>query len=391
MSKEISTELEEALKEYPRVVAAVDLEAVLDNVRMMKANIPDGTKITAVIKTDAYGHGALEVGRKLENEPYLWGFAVATFEEAKQLREGGLKKPVLILGYVFPYAYEEMAQLGIRPAVFRLDQLEELDMAAKALNIRMPIHIAVDTGMSRIGITPDENGIEFIKKAISMKNLEVEGIFTHFARADESNLSNANDVLKRYTAFLTQIYERTGYQIPIQHCSNSAGIIALMPNAAMNMVRAGVTIYGMWPSDEVDKKPVPIRPVMSLYSHVVYVKTLNEGTPISYGGTFVTTKETRVATIPVGYGDGYPRGLSNKGYVLIRGQKARILGRVCMDQFMVDVTESEDIHEGDKVTLLGADGDLKISAEELGNISGRFNYELTCDINKRVPRAFLGK
>ncbi len=391
MTKEINTELEKALKEYPRVVAAVDLEAVLDNVRMMKANIPDGTKITAVIKTDAYGHGALEVGKKLENEPYLWGFAVATFEEAKQLREGGLKKPVLILGYVFPYAYEEMAQLGIRPAVFRVDQLEELDAAAKAVNIRMPIHIAVDTGMSRIGITPDEKGIEFIKKAISMKNLEVEGIFTHFARADESNLSNANDVLKRYTAFLTQIYERTGYQIPIQHCSNSAGIIALMPNAAMNMVRAGVTIYGMWPSDEVDKKPVPIKPVMSLYSHVVYVKTLNEGTPISYGGTFVTTKETRVATIPVGYGDGYPRGLSNKGYVLIRGQKAKILGRVCMDQFMVDVTDFKDINEGDKVTLIGVDGDLKISAEELGNISGRFNYELTCDINKRVPRVFLGK
>ncbi|MCR4995686.1 MAG: alanine racemase [Butyrivibrio sp.] len=382
--------------ENSRVCARVDLGAIEYNLEAMKGNIPDGVRIMAVIKTDAYGHGALRIAQFLEDKDYIWGYATATAEEAFDLRDNGINKPVLVLGYTFPYAYEKMLSLGIRPAVFREDMLKELgDCSEKLLKSGViknpaPIHIAVDTGMSRIGIRHDKSGEEFVGKAFEVESLEIEGIFTHFARADEKDLSNAKEREQIFAEFVKNTETAAGRKIPIHHCANSASIISI-PESSMDMVRAGVTIYGMWPSDEVSKDIIDLKPAMELVSHIVMIKEVPAGTPVSYGGTFVTDSASKIATIPVGYGDGYPRSLSNKGYVLINGHRANILGRVCMDQFMVDVTDIPDVKEGDKVILLGKDSvsGETISAETLGDLSGRFNYELTCDINHRVPRVYI--
>lgn len=374
-------------KGYERVRADISLDAILANMESMKRNLKEGVQITAVLKTNAYGHGAVEIAKVLEPLDYVWGYAVAAFEEAVELREAGLRKPILLLGYVFPYCYQELAKMNIRPAVFREDMLEQLSAAAKAAGKKIKIHIAVDTGMSRIGIFPDETGLDFVKKALETEGLQVEGMFTHFARADEADRSFTEEQLEKFVWLTEAVKERLGYEIPIRHCSNSAGIIEY-PHANMTMVRAGITLYGLWPSDEVRKDIVPLEPVMSLRSHIIYIKEISAGTPVSYGGTWAPDHTVRLATVPVGYGDGWPRSLSNKGYVLIRGQKAPIRGRVCMDQFMVEVTDIPDAAEGDEVTLIGRDGDAYISMEEVGDLSGRFNYELACDINPRVPRLF---
>ena len=249
------------------------------------------------------------------------------------------------------------------------------------------IHIALDTGMSRIGFADKPESVEEIKKIAALPNVEIEGMFTHFARADETDKAPAVEQLERYLTF-ADLLEKAGVQIPLKHCSNSAGIIR-MPEANLNLVRAGITIYGIYPSDEVERDIVKLKPAMELKSHVAYVKDLPAGTAISYGGTFASENDLRVATIPVGYADGYPRTLSNKGWVLIHGQKAPILGRVCMDQFMVDVTHIPDVKHGDEVTLIGRDGDEFISIETFGDMSGRFSYEFACDISKRVPRVYI--
>ncbi|SFB69417.1 alanine racemase [Butyrivibrio sp. YAB3001] len=383
------------LEEYSRVYAKIDLDAIKYNLESMRKNIPDGTRIMAVIKTDAYGHGAVRIAKMLEEVDYIWGYATATAEEAFELRNNAVKKPILVLGYTFPYSHRRMLLEGIRPTVFRMDMAKELSECGQKLLengelTELPeIHIAVDTGMSRIGITPDEKGVDFVQKVMYLKGIHVEGIFTHFARADEKDLTNVKNREKVFVDFIKAVEERTGRRIPLRHCANSASIIAV-PESSMDMVRAGVTMYGMWPSEEVPKNIIDLKPTMELISHVVMVKEVPAGTPVSYGGTFVTDKTTKIATIPVGYGDGYPRSLSGKGYVMIDGHRANILGRVCMDQFMVDVTDIPDIHEGDEVVLLGKDKKTgeEITAEFLGELSGRFNYELTCDINKRVPRIF---
>ncbi|MBO4374862.1 MAG: alanine racemase [Lachnospiraceae bacterium] len=368
-----------------RVAAYIDLSAIRFNIESMKANLAPGTLITAVIKTDGYGHGAVPIAEYLEGIDYLWGFAVATFEEARQLRDAGIKKPVLILGYTFPYCYQQISELELRPAVFRKDTLAELSKAAEHTGKDIAVHIAVDTAMSRIGIFPDDSGLEFVNDALHTPGLNVEGIFTHFSKADEAERDNTISQIGHFRSFCERIDRELGYVIPVKHCSNSAGIISYK-YANMDMVRAGITLYGLWPSDEVPKDTVPLRPVMSLRSHVVYVKEIDEGTAVSYGGTYVAKEKRKIATIPAGYGDGYPRSLSNKGYVLIRGRKAPITGRICMDQFMVDVTDIPDVCPGDEVTLVGKDGDEEITMEMLGDLSGRFNYELACDINQRVPR-----
>jgi alanine racemase len=268
---------------------------------------------------------------------------------------------------------------------------EELAQAAEKDGQPIHIHVAVDTGMSRIGITPDDKGLDFIRRALQLQDkgcICLEGIFTHFSRADETELDHTRGQLRRFSDFTARIEEELGYRIPLRHCSNSAGIIRL-PESNFDLVRAGITLYGLWPSADVPRDPVPLKPVMSLQSHIVYVKTVPAGTQVSYGGTYVTAQEERIATVPVGYGDGYPRSLSNRGYVLIRGQKAPIRGRVCMDQMMVDVSHIPGVREGDTVTLIGQDGHLSITMEELGDLSGRFNYELACDISPRVPRVFV--
>ena len=375
---------------YDRVWAQIDMDAVLFNMESMRANIREDVKIVAVLKTNGYGHGAVALMKEMEKLPYVWGYAAATFEEAKELRENGAKKPILLLGYVFPYCYRELARLEIRPSCFREDMLKELSAAAKEEGKAIRIHIALDTGMGRIGIRPDDEGLSFVRKAMNTPGLIVEGMFTHFAKADEEDHGPTHAQIALYTGFRDRIREELGLEIPLCHCSNSAGIIEF-PEANMNLVRAGITLYGLWPSSEVSRTIVPLRPVMTLYSRIVYIKEAGPGVSVSYGGTYTTSAEkTRIATIPVGYGDGYPRSLSGKGYVLICGKKALILGRVCMDQMMVDVTDIPDAREGSLVTLIGKDAGESITMEQLGDLSGRFNYELACNINRRVPRIVCG-
>lgn len=381
------------IEEYRRVYAEVDLDAIRSNLENMKANIAPDTGIIGVIKTDGYGHGAIPIGKELEKLSYVTGYAVATAEEAFILRESAIKKPILILGYTFPYSYIRLMEEEVRLTVFHEDMLNELSVlcreeAVRGKQLKARIHIKVDTGMSRIGIRPDEQGIAFVKKALETEGIEVEGIFTHFARADEEDKTNVRHQLSVFSEFLRKVREETGREIPIKHCSNSAGILELK-EANMDVVRAGITLYGLWPSDQVRKDIVTLKPALSLYSSIVYLKEIEEGTPVSYGGTYIARNKIRVATIPVGYGDGYPRGLSGKGYVLIKGKKAPILGRVCMDQMMADVTSIPGVALGDKVTLIGRDGSEQITMEQLGALSGRFNYELACCLGKRIPRVYI--
>lgn len=376
------------LEKYQRVYAAVDLDAIHYNMEQMYKNLAPGTKMIGVIKTDGYGHGAVPIGRELEQLDYVFGYAVATAEEALILRHAGLKKPILILGYTFPYCYEDLIRNDIRAALFREDSIGELADCAQRLHKTAKVHVKVDTGMTRVGIRPDEGGLRFVEKVLRTDGLELEGVFTHFARADEADKSSAKEQLAKFRDFIRQTEDTLGVRIPVKHCSNSAGIVEL-PEANMDVVRAGITLYGLWPSEEVSRDIVSLHPVLSLKSHIVYCKEVEANVAISYGGTYVTPGKMRVATIPVGYGDGYPRGLSNKGYVLIRGKKAPILGRVCMDQFMVSLEEIPEAAEGDEVTLIGADGTERVTMEELGALSGRFNYELACDLGKRIPRVFI--
>lgn len=378
--------IQESVESYQRVRVDIDLDAAVENMKNMKENLRPETKMMAVVKTDGYGHGAPQIASVLEPLDFVWGYATATFEEAHLLRMAGIRKPILILSYSFPYCYPMLAENEIRPAVFREDTLEELEEVARKTGKKIKVHVKVDTGMGRIGISPDDAGMEFVKKLLSLSDVELEGIFTHFARADETDKSNAMNQLRVFQAFVERVENTYGIQIPFKHCSNSAGILEI-PEANMDLVRAGITLYGLYPSDEVRKDLVPLKPVLSLHSHVVYVKDLKPGQSVSYGGTFTADKAMRVATIPVGYGDGYPRSLSSKGWVLIHGKKAPILGRVCMDQFMVDVSDVPECKNGDEVTLIGEG----ITAEALGDLSGRFNYELVCDLGKRIPRVFYVK
>lgn len=341
----------------------------------------------AVIKADAYGHGAVPVAHLIEDYDYIWGFAAATAEEAIHLREAGITKPILILGIVFDEYFPELVRYEIRPAVCEYEEARKLSDEAVLQKKTVHIHIALDTGMTRIGFADAQENVEEIKKISELPNLEIEGMFTHFARADEYDRSPAMVQLERYLDFSRRV-EEAGVEIPLHHCSNSAGIIR-MPEANLNIVRAGITIYGIYPSSEVERDIVKLEPVMELKSHVTYVKDVPAGAAISYGGTYVADRKLRVATVPVGYADGYSRQLSNKGWVLIHGQKAPILGRVCMDQFMVDVTEIGDVKKGDEVTLIGRDGDEFIGIEEIGDLCGRFSYEFACDISPRVPRVYI--
>jgi len=373
-------------EEISRVYAKIDLDALRYNMESMHRNVKEDTKFIAVIKTDAYGHGALPVAKAIEDLPYLWGYAVATVDEANALIENGRKKPILILGISFFEQYHDIVEKHIRPAVCDYEVAKALSDIAVDMNETVHIHIPIDTGMSRIGFQVTEETAQTIEEIAKLPNVEVEGIFTHFAKADEADKLPTKEQIARFRKIIDMVEER-GIHIPLKHCSNSAGIIEF-PEANMNLVRAGVTMYGMWPSDEVRRDVVSLRPVMSLKSHISFIKLLEPGRQISYGGTYTTKEPRKIATIPVGYGDGYARSLSNKGYVLIRGQRAYICGRVCMDQFMVDVTDIEGVKEGDKVTLLGRDGEECITMEDLGDLSGRFNYEFACLINQRVPRVY---
>ncbi|MBQ6947316.1 MAG: alanine racemase [Clostridia bacterium] len=367
---------------YPsRVYARIDLDAICDNVERVQQIVGEQVGVYAVIKANAYGHGALQVAKALKKK--VAGFGVATAEEALSLRDAGIKNPILILGYIFPDSSEAMIMEDITLTVFDYETAEMLSEMAGRLNKTVKVHIKVDTGMGRIGFLPDATGVKTICNIAALPHLEIEGLFSHFACADETDKTSATRQLEKFTSFADAL-ETAGVKIPLKHMSNSAGITE-MPDARFNMVRLGISTYGLYPSDEVDRSKLQLTPAMSLHAKVTYVKTVPAGTPVSYGSTFVTDRETVIATISIGYADGYPRSLSGRGYMMIRGQKAPVLGRVCMDQCMVDVTHIPDVCRGDEVIVMGEG----VDTETVARLSDRLHYELICDIGVRVPRVYI--
>ena len=375
------------MKTYSRVYAKIDLDAIAYNMEQMKQNIRPETKVMAVIKADGYGHGAVQIAEMMERWNYIWGFAVATLDEAVVLRTEGIQKPILVLGCVFPDQYMEMLKHEIRMNIYTEEMAESISRMAAREGKTACMHIKLDTGMSRLGFGINEQSAETIKRISKMPNVNMEGIFTHFTKADEKDKSFTKKQIQEFV-WMTERLKEKNVRFTYEHCSNSAGIIDV-PEANFDIVRAGISTYGLYPSEEVDKTNVKLKPALALKSHVAFVKEIERGTPVSYGGTFVAKEKMKIATIPVGYADGYPRSLSNKGYVLIRGKKAPILGRVCMDQFMVDVTQIEGVSFGDKVTMIGKDGNEILPVEVLSELSGRFNYEFVCDLGKRIPRVYV--
>lgn len=375
------------MKPYERVFAKIDLDAIAYNLKSIEKKLSPETKIIAVVKADGYGHGAAVIAKEIEESDQVFGFAVATAEEAFSLKRNGIRKPILILGYTFESDYEALIQKQIRFTVYSYDMAEAISKAAGKIGTDAYIHIKIDTGMSRIGYQATEESADEIAEIAALPGIVTEGIFTHFARADEKDKSSAKEQLKIFLSMIDMLKERK-VEIPFHHCSNSAGI-AELKESHMDLVRAGIILYGLWPSEEIQRDSISLKPVMELKSKIIHIKTLEAGRCVSYGGTYQLKEKRKIATIPVGYADGYPRSLSGKGYVLIHGKKAPILGRICMDQFMVDITEIPDAKLLDPVTLLGCDEGSFLSMEELGSLSGRFNYEFACDIGKRVPRIFF--
>lgn len=372
------------IKQYYRVQAEINLDAIYQNVVNAKKLLKPGTKIMAIVKADGYGHGALETAGTIDG--IVDSYGVAILEEGIELRQAGFTKPVLVLGFIPEAQYRAMADYNITASVFQYDMAVKMSEAALKAGKKAHIHIALDTGMGRIGFKQDNESLNIIKKIAKLPGISVDGCFTHFARMDEKDKTKAKIQFGRYMSFVKRI-EDEGIELPVKHVSNSAGIIE-MQEVNLDMVRYGISLYGMYPSDEVAKDRLKLVPAMELKAFVSFVKTVEAGCEIGYGGTFTTTRQTEIATIPAGYADGYPRALSGKGHVLIHGKLAPVTGRVCMDQFMADVTDIGGVREGDIVTLAGHDGDGYISIEELAEMAHSFNYEFVCDIGKRVPRVY---
>ena len=368
--------------EFSNTYAKIDLDAIVGNYQNIRKKA--GVPVMAIIKADAYGHGAVPVAKVLS--PYCGFFGVSSIAEALELRNAGVTQPILLLGHTHPALFAQVVEKDIRPAVFNYGDAKALSDEAVRQGKTAKCHIALDTGMSRIGLQVTEESADICAAIAALPNVEIEGLFSHFATADEEDLTKTNHQAEKYAQFCAMLKAR-GVKIPLRHLDNSAGIMNF--GAHYDMVRAGIVLYGLYPSGEVDKSLLSIAPAMSWYSRVSHVKTLPAGRELSYGGAYQTTKDTVVATIPAGYADGYRRSLSNKFYVLIRGRKAPILGRVCMDQFMVDVTDIPGVVPGDRVVLMGKDGAEEISAETIADAAGSFNYEQVCDLSRRVERVYI--
>ena len=360
----------------------IDLDILSENFDAIRKKA--GVPVMAVVKADAYGHGAVQVARLLQDKCTF--FCVSSILEAMELRKAGLTKPILLLGYTPAEAYPTAVREEIRPTIYRMEDAQALSQAAQALGLPARFHFAADTGMSRIGFQVTEADADICARIAGLPGLVAEGLFSHFATADCADLSRAEAQAERFAEFDRMLRER-GVNIPIRHLNNSAGLMNFA--TPYEMVRSGIITYGMYPSDEVDKRLLPLRPALRWLSRVSHVKVLPAGREISYGGTYVTKADTVVATIPVGYADGYRRNLSGRFYVLIRGKKAPILGRICMDQMMVDVTAIPGVQVGDQVTLVGTDGDETITMEEISARADSFNYEFVCGISRRVPRVYV--
>ena len=369
---------------YYRIEADINLSAIRKNITTMKNCIPEGKKLLAVIKANAYGHGAIEVANALDDLADYYG--VACIDEAIELRNAGIGKPILILGFTDESLFEEIVKYDITQTIFTLEQAKALSLAAAHVGKKGKLHIKIDTGMNRIGFPCKKESVSEIVEISQLPNLDMEGIFTHYYKADEYDKSVANRQLNDYTRMVKWL-EEEGITFAIRHISNSAGIME-MPNDTYDMVRSGISTYGLYPSEEMNKEACILYPAMELKSRVVHVKDVKAGETIGYGGTYTLPEDKRIATVGVGYADGYPRALSNQGRMLVRGQYAPIVGRVCMDQTMIDVSDIPGVKVGDEVVLVGKQGENDIPVEEPAGMSASFNYEFVCDVNRRVPRVF---
>ncbi|MBQ9941704.1 MAG: alanine racemase [Christensenellaceae bacterium] len=359
----------------------IDLDAVAANFAAVKEKA--GVPVMAVVKADAYGHGAIQVAKLLQEQCAFFG--VSSILEALELRQAGLTAPILILGRTPTSAFTHAVREDVRPTIFHYADALALSAEAQKQGKVAKFHLAVDTGMGRIGFQPTLDAANICAEIVKLPNIEAEGLFSHFATADCADLTAAEAQAAKFDAFC-KLLEDLGVQIPIYHMDNSAGLMNF--EGHYGMVRSGIITYGLYPSTEVDPGLLSIRPALQWLSRVTHVKTLPVGCPISYGGTFVTNRQTVVATVPVGYADGYRRSLSGKFYVLIHGKKAPILGRICMDQMMVDVTDIPDVCLDDTVTLVGRDGEEEITMEAIAAAADSFNYEFVCGISRRVPRIY---
>ena len=367
--------------QFDQTCLNIDLDALTENFDQVRQKV--GVHVMAIVKADAYGLGAVVVARNLKDRCAFFG--VSSIAEAMELRNAGIDTPILILGRVPVAAYPLVVANDIRTTLFIYEDAVALSQEACRQGKTAAFHFAVDTGMSRIGFQATKESADLCAQIVKLPNLQAEGLFSHFAGADCADLSGAKNQAQLFAQFDEMLKERN-IHIPIRHMNNSAGIMNF--DQCYEMVRSGIITYGMYPSDEVDPKLLPLKPVVQWVTRVAYVKTLPAGRAISYGGTFVTTRETKVATLPVGYADGYRRSLSGRGYVLIHGKKAPILGRVCMDQTMVDVTDIPDVKLDDKVILIGRSGDESITVDEMAAETGTINYEIICGLSRRIPRAY---
>lgn len=373
------------MNRYLRCYAEISLEAIGHNIREVKKRLPEGVKLLGVVKANAYGHGAVPVASYLENQVDY--FATATIEEAVELRENGISAPILILGYVSPSQYGDLVEYDITQTIDSYAQALALEKEAARQNRKAKAHLAVDTGMTRIGFQVTEHDADEAAKIADLPHIELEGMFTHFSCADQKDKTYCSMQMEKYDKMTALLAER-GVTIPLRHICNSAGIMEF-DDHRFEMVRSGIITYGIYPSEEVKKERLDLIPALSWKSHVIHVKEVGPGIGVSYGATYVTEKPmTRIATVSAGYADGYPRALSNQGCVLIHGKKAPIIGRICMDQMMVDVTDIPDVQVEDVVTLVGTDGDETITIEEIANPAARFDYEMLCDISSRVTRVY---
>ena len=368
---------------YYRSFAKVDLAAISENFDTLKAKTGPGILTCSVVKADAYGHGAVRVAKLLQNRSDF--FAVAALDEALTLRNNGIEKPILILGYTSPLEYDDLVTNDITPTVCDLGEAKLLSDAAKKHNKVQKIHIAADTGMSRIGFKVNEESADIVAKIAQLDNIEIEGLFSHYATADFADKTYAKEQARQFDIFISMLRER-GVEIPVKHISNSAGVIDF--DNHYDMVRYGIALYGLYPSDGVSRKYIKLRPAMSLYSHVVRVETIPAGQGIGYGHSYVCKKDERIATVSIGYADGYKRCLTNKGWLLINGKKAPIRGKVCMDLVMVDVSDIDDVATGDIAVIMGTYGDETITAETLGELSNSFNYEIISTLMPRAKRFY---
>ena len=367
------------------VWAEIDLDAIAYNTKNIKKLIGD-KELIAIVKADCYGHGAVDVVPTfLENGASR--LAVAMLTEGIELRENNINAPIVILGYTPLYLGEELINYDIEQTVYDLDYAKELSEIALSLNKRAKIHIAIDTGMGRIGFLPCNETVKTIAEICTLKGLEIVGVFSHFSTSDEEDKSYTKEQLLKFTKVMENL-KALEIQIPLKHLSNSGAIID-MPETYLNAVRPGIILYGYYPSNEVFKDNLSIKPALTLKSKIGHVKELEPDMYIGYGKTFKTNKKTIVATLPIGYGDGYPRALAENAKIIVNGKFAKILGRICMDQCMIDVTDIANVKTGDEVIILGEEGDLKFNADDIAGALGTINYEILCMLKSRIPRVYI--